>query len=120
MSLDELRLYVAAYSPVLMFLVIFLSFYFMIYRPQKAEKTRRDEMLRSLHKGNRVMTLGGIYGEIVSLDGNTLELKIAEKVVVKAARSAVSVNLSQGKSGQETPGPSERLVERQIEEQKES
>ncbi len=120
MSLDELRLYIAAYSPVLMFLVIFLVFYFMVYRPQKAEKTRRDDMLKNLHKGNKVMTLGGLYGEIVSLDGNTLEIKLAEKVIVKAARSAVSVNLSQGKSGQEIPGPSERLIERQIEEQKES
>ncbi len=120
MSFDELRLYIAAYSPVLMFLVIFLVFYFMIYRPQQAEKARRDDMLRNLHKGNKVLTLGGLYGEIVSLDGNTLELRIAEKVVIKAARSAVSVNLSQGKSAQETPGPSERLVERQIEEQKES
>ena len=97
MSLDELRLYIAAYSPVLMFLVIFLVFYFMVYRPQKADKARRDDMLKNLHKGNKVMTLGGLYGEIVSLDGDTLEIKLADKVVVKAARSAVSVNLSQGK-----------------------
>ena len=97
MSLDELRLYIAAYSPVLMFLVIFLVFYFMVYRPQKAEKARRDDMLKNLHMGNKVMTLGGLYGEIVSLDGDTLEIKLADKVVVKAARSAVSVNLSQGK-----------------------
>ncbi len=120
MSLDELRIIATAYSPILTLVIIYLLFYFMIYRPQKAEKGRRNEMLKNLHKGNKIMTVGGVYGEILALDKNTLDVQIADKVVVKIARTAVSVNLSQGKSAQETPGPSERLIERQIEEQKES
>ncbi len=91
---------VSAYGPLVAMIV---AFYFFLYRPQRAEQQRRDDMLATLHKGNKVVTVGGIYGEILDIKNNVIDLKIADKVVVKLTRSAVSRNITQGKSPQMAP-----------------
>ena len=90
----------SAYGPLVAMVV---AFYFFLYRPQRAEQRRRDDMLATLHKGNKVVTVGGIYGEILDIKNNVIDLKIADKVVVKVTRSAVSRNITQGKSPQMEP-----------------
>lgn len=91
-------MFFAAYSPIIMIAVMYLAFYFFLVRPQKAEKARREEMLNSLHKGNKVVTVGGIYGEILSIKDNIIDLKVADAVVIRVARTAVASNLTQGKA----------------------
>ena len=91
---------VSAYGPLV---AMVIAFYFFLYRPQRAEQKRRDDMLATLHKGNKVVTVGGIYGEILEIKNNVIDLKIADKVVVKVTRSAVSRNITQGKSPQMEP-----------------
>ena len=91
---------VSAYGPLV---AMVIAFYFFLYRPQRAEQQRRDDMLATLHKGNKVVTVGGIYGEILDIKNNVIDLKIADKVVVKVTRSAVSRNITQGKSPQIEP-----------------
>lgn len=54
-------------------------FYFMLYRPQKQEQQKRQRMLDSLKKGDKVVTIGGMFGVI-----------LAEDVEVDFARSAIS------------------------------
>ena len=83
----------STYGPLV---AVMILFYFMLYRPQKAEQQRRKDMLDNLSVGNTVMTVGGIYGTIERIDENVLHLKIADKVVIKVARSAVNTNVSQG------------------------
>ncbi|MBR1760139.1 MAG: preprotein translocase subunit YajC [Schwartzia sp.] len=90
----------SAYGPLV---AMVIAFYFFLYRPQRAEQRRRDDMLATLHKGNRVVTVGGLFGEILEIKNNVIDLKIADKVVVKVTRSAVSRNVTQGKSPQMEP-----------------
>jgi preprotein translocase subunit YajC len=85
----------ASYGPIVVMVVIF---YFLLYKPQKKEQKRRKGMLETLKKGNRIMTIGGIYGEIVSLNENTVKVKIADKVEIEVARASVSANISQEKN----------------------
>ena len=47
-------------------------------------------MVEALKKGDRVVTSGGIYGEVVATDKSTVILKIADTVKVKVAKSAIS------------------------------
>ncbi|MBI1796822.1 MAG: preprotein translocase subunit YajC [Candidatus Eisenbacteria bacterium] len=79
---------------VLQFLPIFVILYFLLIRPQQQQKKKHDQMLRTLKKGDRVLTSGGLYGTVLGLDETKVVLKIAEgqKEDVKAefARSAVS------------------------------
>ena len=88
---------VSAYGPLV---AMVIAFYFFLYRPQREEQRRRDDMLATLHKGNKIVTVGGIFGEILDIKDNVIDLKIADKVVVKLTRSAVSRNFTQGKSPQ--------------------
>lgn len=72
------------------FLLMGLIFYFMLYRPQKKEQKKRAEMLNSLRRGDKVVTLGGICGEITKVNENNVILKIAEGIEVKLVKGAVS------------------------------
>lgn len=73
--------------PLLLMAVIF---YFILWRPQKKEQKKRGDFLSSLKKGNKVVTIGGMHGEIVGLTDKIVTLRIAEKVEVEMARSAMS------------------------------
>lgn len=73
-------------------------FYFLLYRPQKKEQQRRQELLSNLKKGERIVTIGGLYGTITALDDKTVTIKIADKVEVDVSRTAVSHHQNQPKS----------------------
>ena len=73
--------------PILLMIVIF---YFMLYRPQKKQQKERNELLSSLKKGQKVVTIGGIYGEIVSLTEDHEMLQVADKVEMRFARTAIA------------------------------
>lgn len=65
-------------------------FYFMLYRPQKQEQQKRQRMLDSLKKGDKVVTIGGMFGVITAISEKKVTLKLAEDVEVDFARSAIS------------------------------
>lgn len=65
-------------------------FYFLLYRPQKKEQQKRASLLNSLKKGDKVVTIGGLHGVIVSINEKTAVLQVAEKVELVFSRSAIS------------------------------
>lgn len=73
-------------------LLVFVLFYFLIIVPQRKKQRAVDEMLNNLKAGDKVVTNGGLYGQIVSVreDKRTVQLKIAENVRVEVARTAIS------------------------------
>ena len=76
----------ASYGPIGLMGVVF---YFTLYRPQKKQSQLRDQMLNNLKKGDRVITNGGMYGTITSLDAKKVTLKVAEKIEIDFLRTAV-------------------------------
>jgi preprotein translocase subunit YajC len=72
------------------FLLMMVIFYFLFYRPQKNEQKKRNELLNSLKKGDRVITAGGVYGTITALTEKSITLKVAEKVEIEFTRAAVT------------------------------
>lgn len=91
-----------ALSPELLqwfpFLLMAVIFYFMLYRPQKQQQKKRDAMLEALKKGDRIVTIGGIHGTITAFSGDTVTIKIAEKVEIDVNRSAVGQVGTPGKA----------------------
>jgi preprotein translocase subunit YajC len=69
---------------------IFAIFYFLLIRPQQRQRRDRDEMMRNIKKGDRIITSGGLIGTVVGLGGETVTLKIADSVRVECLRSAVT------------------------------
>ena len=59
-------------------ILIFVVFYFMLIRPQRKKEKKVQEMLNALKVGDRVSTIGGIYGTITSIKDDTLELSVGK------------------------------------------
>ncbi len=77
---------------LLMFALIAFSFYFIILRPQKKEQAERKRLLDNLKKGDKVVSIGGIYGTVVEMDkdGDSVVVEVAKNVRLKMLRSAIS------------------------------
>ncbi len=72
------------------FVLMALIFYFMLYRPQKKEQSKRQTMLDGLKRGNKVITVGGMHGVITNITDTKVTLKIAENVEVDFVKTAVN------------------------------
>jgi preprotein translocase subunit YajC len=83
-------------SSLIMLALMFGIFYFFLIRPQQTQQKKRREMLDSLRKGNTVITIGGIYGQIVEVKDDSLIVQIADNVRVRTVRGAVNSVLGKG------------------------
>ena len=72
-----------------MIIVMAVLIYFM-WRGQKKEQKRRQEMIEGVKVGDKVVTIGGIYGEVVTVKEQTFIVKIADNTKVELMKSAVS------------------------------
>lgn len=72
------------------FIVVGVLFYFMILRPQQKQQKERKAMLDALKKGDQVVTVGGIYGELVALKEDYVTVKVAANTEIKVSRNGVS------------------------------
>lgn len=82
----------AGFLPII---ILFAIFYFLLIRPQQKKAKEHREMISNLKKGNRIITSGGIYGTITSIDDTTIGLEIAEKVKIKISRGNVAARISE-------------------------
>jgi preprotein translocase subunit YajC len=73
-----------------MFALIIGIFYFLILRPQQKRQKERVEMLKTLHKGDKVVTSGGMHGIIAGIDEKTILLQVSEGIKLKFERSAIA------------------------------
>jgi preprotein translocase subunit YajC len=68
---------------------MFAIMYFLIIRPQQKQRRERENLLRAIKKGDRVVTSGGLYGTVVGLSEHTVTLKVADQVKLDFERSAI-------------------------------
>src|SRR6202165_89550 len=72
-------------------LVIIMGiFYVLLILPAQRRQKKTQEMLTTLKNGDKVVTSGGLFGTIVGLEGDSIQLRIADQVKVKVLRSAVA------------------------------
>ncbi|MBP2668941.1 MAG: hypothetical protein H6Q80_1143 [Deltaproteobacteria bacterium] len=71
-------------------LLMFVIFYFLLIRPQQKTARKHQDFIKNLKVGDRVVTTGGLHGEVKGLTETTVTLEVAEKVRVKVTRSAIS------------------------------
>ena len=76
-------------SGFLLIIVAFAFLYFVLVRPQKRRQVEQARLLGSLAVGDEVVTAGGIYGHITSIDGDDLMIEIAPQLEVRVARRAI-------------------------------
>jgi len=96
--LDELGLLFAQdaggnYTGLLILLPIPFLFYFMIWLPQQKQEKKRRAMIDAIKKNDKIVTAGGIYGTVVSVDpaSDKLVLRIDDDKGVKLTITRSSV-----------------------------
>ena len=78
-----------AVGPFIPLILLFVIFYFLLIRPQQKTQKKRQEMLSSLKKGDRVVSIGGIHGVIKEIDEAIISLRVADNLNLKFARAAI-------------------------------
>src|SRR3954468_523323 len=90
-------------------LVLLAIMYLLLIRPQQQRVKRQRMLVSSLNVGDRVVTIGGVIGEIVSLGDETIDVEIADGVVVPFLRPAINRKLDEAQGAPpetgDTDGP---------------
>lgn len=75
---------------IISFVGIILIFYFLMIRPQNKKRKETELMLKALKKGDKIVTIGGLYGTIQSVKDTTVIIKVDDNVKLEFLRSAIS------------------------------
>ncbi len=94
----------STFSAILPFVAIFALFYFLIIRPQQRQSRERKKMLAEVKRGDSIVTTGGIYGRVISVDGDDITVEIAKGINIKMARSGISEKTDSGAADAKSKG----------------
>jgi preprotein translocase subunit YajC len=72
------------------FILIFIVMWFLLIRPQQKKQKEHRAMVAALKRGDRVVTNGGIYGQVAHVADDHLMVEIADGVKIKIVRDAVA------------------------------
>jgi preprotein translocase subunit YajC len=75
------------FLPMVLILVVF---YFLLVAPMRKRQRDLQQMVDKLQKGDKVVTTGGLHGEIAGVEGPIVLLRIADQVKVRVSKSAVA------------------------------
>jgi preprotein translocase subunit YajC len=88
---------ITSFLPVALILAIF---YFLILMPMQRRQKKVQEFQEALKVGDKIVTTGGIYGQITRVNDKSVQLQVADKVRIEIARASVG-----GYQGQEPVVP---------------
>ncbi len=78
------------YLPSVIFLVgMMLLFWFVVIRPQKKAQSKHRDLIGALVPGEKIITVGGIYGTVKRVGEESFELEVADGLVIVLDRRAV-------------------------------
>jgi len=78
------------WSMIYIFAIFIGIFYFLMIRPQRKRQKEHQELARELKKGDKVVTAGGIYGQIESLGEDSVVLKIESGATMRVDRNSIA------------------------------
>jgi preprotein translocase subunit YajC len=81
------------FTTILFLLLLFGVVYFLMIRPQQKRRREAQQMQSSLGPGDRIVTIGGLHGTIVTVDDDLAVLEVAPGVELTFARPAIARTL---------------------------
>ena len=72
------------------FVLIIAMFYFVLIRPQRKRQKEHQQLMSDLKRGDRVITSGGIYGQIDSVSEDSIVIKVESGATMRVARGSIS------------------------------
>jgi preprotein translocase subunit YajC len=81
----------SAFGMFVPMILIFVIFYFLMWRPQQKRVRDHNDLIKNLRRGDTVVTSGGLVGKVTKVvDDEQIEVEIADGVRVRQVRSMVS------------------------------
>lgn len=77
------------YGQFIFLIGIIAVFYFFMIRPQQKRAKEERIFRENLQKGDKVMSIGGLYGKVVSIDDQTVLLQVDESVKIRFDKTAI-------------------------------
>lgn len=82
---------ISGFIPII---IIFVIFYFLLIRPQQKRVKQHNDMISAIKKEDVVVTSGGIVGKVQKiLEGDFLQVKISEDVIIEVVKSTITSKL---------------------------
>lgn len=76
---------------LLPFVLVFVIFYLLIIMPQRKKQKKHIDLVGNLKPGDRIITTGGMFGTVMGVQKDLIELKVASNTNIKITKSAVGV-----------------------------
>ncbi len=78
------------YTSFIFLILILVVFYFFMIRPQMKRQKEIQKFRQSLNKGDKIVTAGGIHGKIKDIKETTIDIEIADGVVITVEKTTVN------------------------------
>lgn len=75
------------------------AMYFLFIAPQRKQRKQLAEMMAALQPGDEIITAGGLYGTLRSIEDDSVTLEVAEGVVIRVAKGAIAARKPDEKPG---------------------
>jgi preprotein translocase subunit YajC len=69
--------------------MVFAIFYFIVLVPSKRQQKKVQEFVDNLKVNDKIITTSGIFGQIMKLDEQSVQLQVADKVTIKVSKAAI-------------------------------
>lgn len=79
----------SSWTLIIFLVLIFVVFYFLMIRPQRKRQKKHEELMEALKRGDKVITTGGIYGQIDRVDQDSIILKVESGATMRVARASI-------------------------------
>ena len=89
-----------SWSFLLMLALMFGVMWLFMFRPQRQQQKKLEEMRRSLKKGDKVITAGGIYGTVADVDERTVLIKVDGETKLRVDKSSIQQDTTADASAQ--------------------
>jgi preprotein translocase subunit YajC len=80
----------SSFGGIMPLVLIFIFFYLFLLRPQHKKTKEHQSLLNALKRDDKIITSGGLYGTVVSVKGNIVDVKISDEVCVQIVKQSIS------------------------------
>jgi preprotein translocase subunit YajC len=85
--------------------LVFAIFYFIVIVPNKKQQKKVQEFIEGLKVNDKVITTSGIFGQVMRLDEQSVQLQVADKVNIKVSKAAIGGYQGQPPVVEQTTNP---------------
>ncbi len=85
----------SSWSMWIMLILIFVVMWFFMIRPQRKQQKELQKFREGLKKGDKVVTIGGIYGTVVEVKEKTLLLEVDSNIKIRVDKNSVVKDFSE-------------------------